>query len=212
MVAGVCVVWALRKERSDKNDLRERQQAERTADRDEQPNGTTGRKAEKETAAVTDRSGTASPKRDDGAVDPSNKETADQPQPKVDAKADGFPVIAGLWRGGPEENPVQITIVQDGEKVTADCTYQHKETGTVHWEMKGTITKDGKIRGGLVDTTLKHYYGEVQTAVLSSDGKIIKGRVRYVRGGSHDFVWNLISRPPTKDESHGDDNPSQRRR
>lgn len=100
--------------------------------------------------------------------------------------------IAGAWREGPDENNIRLEIVQDGEKFTADCTYQHKEAGKVQWRITGTITKEGKITGRLVHTMPKTYKHQLRTATLSADGNTISGRAEFDGGGGHEFSWTRV--------------------
>jgi hypothetical protein len=98
------------------------------------------------------------------------------------------PVIDGVWQEGPEENQIQVAIAQNGEDFTAECIYQHPEHGKVRWELKGTISKDGKIIGRLHHTMPMTWKSQIRIGSISADGRTINGKATF-DDGEHDFVW-----------------------
>lgn len=103
--------------------------------------------------------------------------------------------IDGVWQEGPAENRILVTIVQNGGRFTADCAYRHPEFGEIRWEMKGTVSFDGEIRGRLIHTrSPEKWTNQTRVGVLSVDGKLITGRANFDRGGGHDFVWRRLPR------------------
>jgi hypothetical protein len=103
------------------------------------------------------------------------------------------PVINGVWQEGLEKNGIRVTIIQKGEKFTAECVYKHPEHGEVRWEMKGTVSKDGEIRGNLVHTKAPQgWVNQVRVGVLSADGKTITLRANLDGGEAQDLVWRSV--------------------
>jgi hypothetical protein len=103
------------------------------------------------------------------------------------------PMIDGVWQEGPEENRIRVTITQKDEKFEAVCVYKHAEHGEIRWEMKGTISKDGEIRGPLVHTKAPEgWVNQVRVGVVSADGKTITGRANLQGAPPQDFVWRLV--------------------
>lgn len=113
----------------------------------------------------------------------------------ADIKAKGgFPSIAGVWRDGPKESKVLVTITQKAEHFVADATYQHPEHGEIRWRMTGTVSRDGTIKGMLVHTkSPPNWESQARTGKLKN-GDTITGTAEF-KGGSHDFVWTLVTRP-----------------
>lgn len=122
----------------------------------------------------------------DALAEATQKELAE-----IKAKA-GFPLIAGKWQEGPEENQIVVSVSQQNEKFTATCQYRHKQNGTIRWRMAGTISKDGTITGKLEHTKApRGFQNQDRTATYSAgDGKI-SGRAEW-DGGGHDFEWTFI--------------------
>jgi len=115
------------------------------------------------------------------------------PSPSVSPEGAGFPSIAGVWQEEPEENKIQVEVTQNADKFTATCTYQHRQYGEVRWVMTGTISKDGEVKGHLVQT--KGGRGPWQNQIrvgnyCAINGRII-GRAEWP-GGGHPLEWKFL--------------------
>lgn len=108
-------------------------------------------------------------------------------------RAKGFPAITGVWQEGPKVNGVLVTIVQNADKFTATCTYQHKEHGEISWRMSGNISKDGQIKGTLVHTKTPSgpWKNQSRNGKFSPSNGTIIGHAEFQGGGGHDFEWKL---------------------
>ena len=110
----------------------------------------------------------------------------------IKAKA-GFPSIAGVWQEGPKENQIQVIVTQEAEKFRANCKFQDKKAGEIRWQMTGTISKDGEIKGRLITTKApRGWVNQVRTGKFSATDGTITGRAEFDGGGGHDFEWKLV--------------------
>lgn len=113
---------------------------------------------------------------------------------KWDTTEKGFPKIDGVWDDGVEGKARQVVnFKQTDDKFTATCVYQNPKEGEFHWRFEGSITKDGRVTGKLQHTKGPKYmleHVQMHVAILSPDGKTIRGRAIYHDGGGgHDYVW-----------------------
>lgn len=103
------------------------------------------------------------------------------------------PVIEGVWQEGPEKLGIRVSIAQKGEKFTAECVYKHPGQGEIRWEMKGTISKDGDIKGRLIHIKAPpSWVNQIRVGVLSADGKTITLRANLDGGGTQDLIWRMV--------------------
>lgn len=101
------------------------------------------------------------------------------------------PDINGDWWNGVDgEDRQTMTIIQKGGQFTGTCVFQNPKAGEIRWTLTGTITDEGRISGRLVHTKApKTWKNQEHIAVLTPDGKTIKGRATFDGGGAHDYVW-----------------------
>ena len=103
------------------------------------------------------------------------------------------PPIDGAWADSEGPNGQDITVVQDGEKITITCVYTLPKVGQIRWKLTGTISTEGQINGRLEHTKApKGYGGQSRTAQVSADGNTITGRANFDQGGGHEFTWKRV--------------------
>jgi len=100
----------------------------------------------------------------------------------------GHPLIAGVWRWGPH---ARIVLSQQNGQYTATTVFREEKAGEIRWRVEGRITVDGHITARLIHTKAPPgRKDQVHVALLSPDGKAIRGRCVWDGGGA-DFVWVL---------------------
>jgi hypothetical protein len=113
--------------------------------------------------------------------------------------ADGYPVIAGNWRDS-AGRPIKLT--QQKGQFTATGTHTDDHRDETRWRWSGTIGKDGHLSGQLVYTPAASGSAasgsrvQNRTAVLSADGKTIRGDSKSKVAGN-DFPWKRKKRKPS---------------
>jgi hypothetical protein len=98
-----------------------------------------------------------------------------------------FPAINGVWQEAPG---VLVTVTQTNGEWKAQSSFTVPQFGVARWEMKGTITSDGKINGTLRHMQAPENWNEYQSreAVLSKDGNTISGTATW-DSTKHPFTW-----------------------
>jgi hypothetical protein len=101
--------------------------------------------------------------------------------------AAAYPDISGSWQEAPG---VVLQISQTNGDWQAKCSYIRPGFGEVRWEMTGTVTPEGIIKGTLHHTLAPKDFALVQTreARLSDDGNTISGTAKW-DGGGNEFTW-----------------------
>ena len=102
----------------------------------------------------------------------------------------GYPLIAGVWQQAAPHR--RITFSQRNAQFTATLAYQHEKAGEIRWQAEGKITRDGQIAARLVHTKAPSTFkDQTRIALLSPDGKTMRGQAILDGGGHGDFVWTL---------------------
>lgn len=101
----------------------------------------------------------------------------------------GYPSISGVWK---ESNDIYVWIQQDKENWTAKCGYYRADVGIVNWEMKGKITKEGRMEGRLICTRAPQgWKNQTRTFKLSEDGRLL-GQASIDGGGRHGLDYSRM--------------------
>ena len=175
------------------------------------------------TVQTTQRAGTKKPHQP-AAKKPSQPAAKKPSQPAAKWQMTGeFPLIAGVWRDGPPgapgHPPTLVTISQFEGRITAHAVGHDRRVekfGEIHWEMNGTISKDGHISGILTHTRFPPpamcpwpggwIVKQHRTGVLDESGTVVHGvlilmpidkqKLAGAAGSSHEFTWRLEKRLP----------------
>lgn len=132
---------------------------------------TTLQERDKEVAALKEQLGSL-------RAGPAATEAATQPAGQGHGS---YPWIGGVWQEGPD---VFIAVTQTGGTWRAQCSYTHPDAGEVRWEMDGTISHDGLMRGTLRHTKAPTGWKatQIREGRLSGGESVIAGTAKWEGG------------------------------
>jgi TolB-like protein len=122
--------------------------------------------------------------------------------------AEGYPLIAGVWREGPPSIRHKVTISQTEGRFTAHLVCYiidgHDLQPPLEQQMKGTISKNGDISATARNTRVPSDWkgfgvgaiAQTRAGVLDKSGTIVHGAIKH-RGEQDsfcDFTWTLERR------------------